>query len=190
VRALLDLGANPWVNLLVGAAICLSFAASAIPTVLAERNRVPSALAAVHLVGRDDGFWVRFLVLDGDGRTLPAEGTLSVDLYAMRPDWSSGAAAQPQKVGTFERPVRYGDFRLVSTGGTAADGGAGRASFLMGESGPFTLAGAPGETLARTPRAAVSATVRLLAASGRRMGETTPWEDAAQVMGGAPAPAR
>lgn len=135
VRAWFDLGPNPWTNLAVGLSIVLGFAASAIPKVVVERNRVPTSVSdPVPVIDRSQ-LWVRFLIRDEEGRSLSVGGEARVSL------WIAGAGIGTRPVGeTWTFRLDPTCFRTASVVYTRPDGTSQRKAEIVAQVGPLDLA--------------------------------------------------
>jgi len=137
IRAWLDFGPNPWVNVVIGVSICLAFAASAVPAVVREHRRVPSEVSEPWIWPRDDGPYVRFFVRDAHGRTLATEGDLDIMLYG--PGHATAAGLEAVLAGQYRMQLRWADFRSVRVRESSPDGYETFASKLLAEVGPLDL---------------------------------------------------
>jgi hypothetical protein len=103
------------VNLAVGLSILLAFAASAVPAVVVERNRVPASVSDPRLVVDESELSVRCFVRDAGGTSMSVDGTAAVSLRLGRPGRIRPGEPEPPTVQrTFElRPARFRRVRVV-----------------------------------------------------------------------------
>ncbi len=135
IRAWFDLGPNPWVNLIVGLSILLGFAASALPTVIVERNRVPASVSDPQVVVDDSQLFVRFLVRDEEGRSLSVGGEAFVTMWMEGPPQSAGTRPLEQSFA-----LAPNCFRPASGVYSMPDGSTRRAREVVAQVGPLDIA--------------------------------------------------
>lgn len=174
IRSLIDLGPSPWPNLLVGACVCLAFAASAVPAIVANAAREPAAITGARPTMRDEGLFVLFTVRDCEGRSLATEGTLEVQFAFGSIGAKSGALTGPLTTAAATRTVRPEDFRTRTTRYLDKDERLTYSRELVAEVGPFVLEDL--RTVASlTDEVGVQVGLRLTTASGTTMQATSPW---------------
>lgn len=135
VRALLDFGPKPAPNLLVGLAILVAFALSAIGPIVAAQSRQPERIARIVATWEEQGLTLYIAILGDDGMPMRVTGDARVAV------WMATTQAEldhPRQVAQCTTPVRRQDFRLVRyvqadpTTGFEEEGAA-----LMGRLGPM-----------------------------------------------------
>ncbi len=169
IRAVFDLGPSPWPNLVVGVSICLAFAASAIPAIVAEEVRVPSAIRYAGLGRSDKGEVLLYLIVDdAEGRSMAVAGAIDVTFYEV-------AVEGAQSMGSWNAELRREDFvaRMVRT--SAGDGRVLSTRELCAQVGPVPVEGLQNLHTALAEGRMVATRVELRTDEGEVLEAVSPW---------------
>ncbi len=169
IRAVLDLGPNPWVNFIVGASICLAFAASTIPAIVEEAGRTPSSVRYAGPGPSEDGRPVLYLIVDDDeGRSMAVAGSLEVGFYEIE---AEGA----RWLGSWTTTLRREDFVARSVRTSAGEGRVLSTSELCAQVGPVPTEGLEDLHAALAAGRMVATRVELHADGGEVLETVSPW---------------